>query len=84
MNKKQLLRYLKKLDESLKYPSMLYIYGSAVCILLDEPERTSLDIDVAAPYSDADYGEIVRNDCMVRENLENYRADSEFWKGGRP
>ncbi len=59
---------------------MLYIYGSAVCILLDEPERTSLDIDVAAPYSDADYGAIVR----AIENLENYRTDAELWKGGRP
>lgn len=39
---------------------MLYIYGSAVCILLDEPDRTSLDIDVAAPYSDADYGDIAQ------------------------
>ena len=38
---------------------MLYIYGSAVCILLDEPDRTSLDIDVAAPYSDADYASLV-------------------------
>lgn len=39
---------------------MLYIYGSAVCILLDEPDRTSLDIDVAAPYSDADYGDVAQ------------------------
>ena len=34
---------------------MIYIYGSAVCILLDEPDRTSLDIDVAGPYSEVDY-----------------------------
>lgn len=60
MDKQQLLNYLEKLDTSLDCPAMLYIYGSAVCILLDEPERTSLDIDVAGPYSDADYGAIVR------------------------
>ena len=183
MDKQQLLNYLAKLDASLDRSAMLYIYGSAVCILLDEPDRTSLDIDVAAPYSDADYGAIVRaaecvglpvnptedtaanhiewiqalrlclpaptpertmllwqgtrltvksgspadliasklirydeidqgdiqyllaqtrvsfddvadaverlpppfrDDCMVRENLENYRMDAELWKGGRP
>lgn len=56
MNKKELLAYLKKIDVELDQPAMLYIYGSAVCILLDEPDRISLDIDVAAPYSDADYG----------------------------
>jgi hypothetical protein len=60
MDKQQLLNYLEKLDAALDHPAMLYIYGSAVCILLDEPDRTSLDIDVAGPYSDADYGAIVR------------------------
>lgn len=39
---------------------MLYIYGSAACILLGEPDRTSLDIDVASPYSDANYGDIAQ------------------------
>ena len=58
MNKSELLDYLQQIDAHLKHPTMLYIYGSAVCILLDEPDRTSLDIDVAAPYSDADYGDI--------------------------
>ena len=60
MDKQQLLEYLEKLDTSLNRSTMLYIYGSAVCILLDEPDRTSLDIDVAGPYSNADYGELVR------------------------
>lgn len=56
MNKKDLVDYLERIDSALMEPASLYIYGSAVCILLDEPERTSLDIDVAAPYSDANYG----------------------------
>lgn len=60
MDKKQLLAYLEKLDAALDHPAMLYIYGSAVCILLDEPDRTSLDIDVAGPYSEADYAALVR------------------------
>lgn len=55
MNKAELLEYLKKLDRELSTPSTIYIYGSAVCILLDAPDRMSLDIDVAAPYSSTDY-----------------------------
>jgi hypothetical protein len=58
MNKDELLAYLQKIDDALDEPAMLCIYGSAVCILLDEPDRMSLDIDVAAPYSDADYAAI--------------------------
>ncbi len=60
MNKSELIAYLTQIDSGLKQPAMLYIYGSAVCILLDEPDRTSLDIDVAAPYSNADYGDIAQ------------------------
>lgn len=60
MDKSKILYYLSKIDAELECPAMLYIYGSAVCILLDEPDRTSLDIDVAGPYSDANYGAFVR------------------------
>jgi len=56
MDKGQLLTYLERIDAALEQPAMLYIYGSAVFILLDEPDRTSLDIDVAGPYSEADFG----------------------------
>jgi len=45
MNKSELIAYLEGVDSGLQQPAMLYIYGSAVCILLDEPDRTSLDID---------------------------------------
>ncbi len=58
MNKSELINYLERMDAELNQPAMLYIYGSAVCILLDQPDRTSLDIDVAAPYSDVNYGEL--------------------------
>ena len=54
MDKVKLLDYLEKLDGALRSSTVLFIYGSAACILLDEPDRTSLDIDVAAPYSKAD------------------------------
>lgn len=50
MNKQLLTTYLERIDELLREETILYIYGSAAFILLDEPERTSLDIDVAAPY----------------------------------
>jgi len=54
MNKRQLVAYLESIDATLPDEAMLYIYGSAAFILLDEPERTSLDIDVAAPYCRVD------------------------------
>lgn len=60
MNKVELLAYLEKIDVALTQPAMLYIYGSAVCILLDQPDRTSLDVDVAAPYSDVVYSDLVQ------------------------
>ena len=34
---------------------MLYIYGAAALILLGEEDRTSIDIDVAGPYSNVDF-----------------------------
>lgn len=60
MDKTELLAYLDEIDAQLDRPTMLYVYGSAALMLLDEPDRTSLDIDVAAPYCDADYGAICR------------------------
>jgi hypothetical protein len=60
MNKAELLSYLEKLDNALNKQTMLYVYGSAVGIILDQPDRTSLDIDVAAPYSDVAYADLVQ------------------------
>jgi hypothetical protein len=58
MDKKELISYLEQIDRRLTSPTTLCIYGSAAFILLDEPDRTSLDIDVAGPYSQADLGEL--------------------------
>jgi hypothetical protein len=58
MNKRDILQYLARLDGELSSPTTLYLYGSAVPILLDAPDRTSLDIDVAGPYSNADQSEL--------------------------
>ncbi len=58
MNKHELVNHLARIDGALQGPAILYIYGSAACILLDEPDRTSLDIDVAGPYSQADEADV--------------------------
>ncbi len=60
MDKKELVSYLEKIDQALQNPSSLCVYGAAAFILLDEPDRTSLDIDIAGPYSQADMGELRR------------------------
>jgi hypothetical protein len=60
MNKSDIVDYLSRLDAALSSPASLYFYGSAVVILLDAPDRTSLDIDVAGPYSVIDQAELAR------------------------
>ena len=51
MDKKRLEEYFAQVDGRLAQPAELLIYGSAAFILLDEEARTSLDLDVAGPYS---------------------------------
>lgn len=58
VKKADLIGYLERLDRALTSPATLHIYGSAAFMLLDEPDRTSLDIDVAAPYSTVDLGDL--------------------------
>ena len=55
-----MLAYLNDMDETLAEETELVVYGSAAFILLDEDGRTSLDIDVAAPYSRANYPDLCR------------------------
>jgi hypothetical protein len=58
MDKSELVLYLEKIDGALNSDATLCVLGGAALILLDEPDRTSLDVDVAAPYSDADFGDL--------------------------
>jgi len=58
MNKAEIIAYLARLDREVASPVVLYLYGSAVVILLDAPDRTSLDIDVAGPYSSGNMADI--------------------------
>ena len=60
MDKAEVLSYLEAIDARLGSPAFLCVYGSAAFILLDEPARMSLDIDVAGPYSRADMAELRR------------------------
>ncbi|NCD40851.1 MAG: hypothetical protein EOL88_02040 [Bacteroidia bacterium] len=55
MDKDQIIQYLSAIDTHLDHDAMLVIYGSAAFILLDEDERSSLDMDVAGPYSSIQY-----------------------------
>ena len=57
MDKKRLEEYFAQVDQRLSQPAELLIYGSGAFILLDEEARTSLDLDVAGPYSRLDYEE---------------------------
>jgi hypothetical protein len=84
MDKRQLIAYLEGMDRSLQDDAALYIYGSAACILLDEPGRTSLDIDVAGPYSVADEGDLRRAAEAVGLPVnpdEDYEGDHIEWIG---
>ena len=58
MDKLQLIRYLEGIDRHLLEEAELLVYGSAAFMLMDEVGRTSLDIDVAGPYSRADMGDM--------------------------
>jgi hypothetical protein len=58
MDKAALLAHLAAIDARLQTPATLCIYGSGACILLDEPGRITLDLDVAAPYSQANYADL--------------------------
>ena len=60
MDKKRLLEFFARMDAGLSQPAELLIYGSAAFILLDEEARTSLDLDIAGPYSKVDFEEFRR------------------------
>jgi len=82
MDKRDLISYLKSLDQELKVETELCVYGSGALILMDEPGRTSLDLDVAAPYSKADYGDLERAGEMAGLPLnpdESYPGEHIEW-----
>ncbi|MEI7732172.1 MAG: hypothetical protein WCO56_21535 [Verrucomicrobiota bacterium] len=58
MDKSKIIYFLERMDTELADETDLYIYGSAALMLLDEPGRTSLDIDVAGAYSHANEADL--------------------------
>jgi len=84
MNKSELVDYLERINDALRHPATLHIYGSAACILLDEPDRTSLDIDVAGPYSQADEADVRRAAAAAGVPVnpgDAYSGDHIEWVG---
>ncbi len=55
MNKEDILNLFEKVDNLLTTEAEICIYGSGAFMLLEEDERTSLDIDIAAPYSKVNF-----------------------------
>jgi len=66
MDKTALVEHLRQLDTALQSSARLCVYGSGAFILLDEPGRTSLDLDVAASYSQVALPELERTAAEVR------------------
>lgn len=60
MNKVAILKKLALIDENLRSSATLCLYGSGAFILLDEEDRTSLDLDIAGPYSKVDFSDFCR------------------------
>lgn len=54
MNKAAILQKFAVIDKNLNSSASLCLYGSGAFILLDEEDRTSLDLDIAGPYSKVD------------------------------
>jgi hypothetical protein len=84
MDRPELLAYLEGIDRALRAQATLYIYGSAACILLGEPDRTSLDVDVAGPYSDVDQGDLRQAAETVGlpvNPTDDYAGDHIEWVG---
>lgn len=85
VDKAKLVVYLERIDRELKHPATLCVYGSAAYILLDEPDRTSLDVDIAAPYSNADYADFSRAAAAAGLPVnpdEHYAGEHIEWIAG--
>ena len=82
MNKLELLSWLECMDNALKHETTFYVYGSAAFILLNEPGRISLDIDIAGPYSQADFGDVRKAAAhagLPIDTDENYSSEQIEW-----
>ena len=60
MDKNRILKIFGEIDGHLESSALLCLYGSGAFILLDEEDRTSLDLDIAAPYSQVEFPDFNR------------------------
>lgn len=84
MDSNKLRAYLAAMDEHLQGDAALVVYGSAAFILLGETDRTTLDIDVAAAYSVADYPDLeraAREAGLAMDPDETSQEDHIEWIG---
>ena len=84
MNKDEIISYFHRLDKELATPSILHIYGSAAVILLGSEDRTSLDIDVAGPYSTVDearFAEASANAGLPVNPVSDFSSNHVEWIG---
>lgn len=58
MIKEDFIKLFEDIDNCLLAKAEICIYGSAAFILLGQDDRTSLDIDIAAPYSNVNFKDL--------------------------
>ena len=58
MDKTRIIDIFEGIDNHLSTDAELCIYGSGAFILLDEDDRTSIDIDIAGPYSNVNFKDL--------------------------
>ena len=84
MNVASLREYLAHLDDVLDEPMRLCLYGSTPLMLMGQEDRSSLDIDVAAPYSSANeraLAEAAEQIGLPLNPADDYEGDHIEWVG---
>ena len=84
MDASTLREYLTRLDAALGEPAQLCIYGSAALMLMGQEDRSSVDVDIAAPYSDANVRALevaARKIGLPLNPPEDYLGDHIEWVG---
>ena len=84
MNAAALREHLARLDAALEEPVRLCFYGSAPLMLMGQEDRSSLDIDVAAPYSSANeraLAEAAERIGLPVNPVDDYSGDHIEWVG---
>ncbi len=84
MNAASLREYLAHLDDVLDEPVRLCLYGSTPLMLMGQEDRSSLDIDVAAPYSSANertLTEAAKQIGLPLNPADDYEGDHIEWVG---